>query len=304
MTDQFQVHEEKPDHHYRTEIPNIVFHLGLDIIAIAIYAYLKRIAGDYRSCYKSQKKICSELGISPATYIKYRDQLGLEHSMLGGKKLLNIMLRKKDDGNNETTLITIVDIWRDNGDYFRQDPHSKSERPPIQNMNDPHSKSEYKEEPLKKNPSKETTTPKEAKASVDVSLFKYIEGIPLHLQIRLVKEHSKEDLEKAVAVLKASKVPISNPYGFIVSAIGEGYNPSVTPEEKAEQLIGEHRSWTEKHLIPIENLKIGPGGAFGLAVMGKYVEICSVTTSKTFEYKSTIFLDEIKAYLKRLAIEL
>lgn len=41
----YYVYENKPDHHYRTEIPNIVFDLDLSDSQFRLYSQLKRIAG-------------------------------------------------------------------------------------------------------------------------------------------------------------------------------------------------------------------------------------------------------------------
>lgn len=111
--------EQQPDHHFRSEIPNIVYELGLSPIAFIIYSYLKRIAGDTGSCFKSIANLIKPMGISESSYKKYRKELTEKFDILGGLPLIRVEERKKKNGTNETTLITIVPIWRENGDYFR-----------------------------------------------------------------------------------------------------------------------------------------------------------------------------------------
>ena len=132
------VQNPKPDHHYRAETPNIVLELGLSLTAVGLYTYLKKIAGDEGMCWKSQSTICKEIGVAPATYVKYRDELAQPRDLLNGKPLVNVQIRKKDDGSNDTTTITMVDVSREDGDYFRSKKNvgrSKSEWKEEQSIN-------------------------------------------------------------------------------------------------------------------------------------------------------------------------
>jgi len=162
---QTQIIQQKPDHHFRSETPNIVFELGLSLPALGLYSYLKRTTGDGGVCWKRQAVICKEIGVSPTTYVKYRDELATTQPLLGGKPLISVHIRKKEDGSNDTTTISMIDIWRENGDYFRSKNnvgHPKSGRPPIQNLDDPIQILDGEEEQSKKNPLEEdnvTTVP-------------------------------------------------------------------------------------------------------------------------------------------------
>jgi len=51
---------------YRTEIPNVVFTLGLDPYALTLYCHLKRTTGaaDGGLCYKSTRTLADETGMS------------------------------------------------------------------------------------------------------------------------------------------------------------------------------------------------------------------------------------------------
>ena len=48
-------------HHYRTEIPNIIFHLNLSAYEFMLYSLYKRVAGDGGSCFMTVKNLLSML---------------------------------------------------------------------------------------------------------------------------------------------------------------------------------------------------------------------------------------------------
>jgi len=171
MADNFQVfEEEKPDHHYRTEIPNIVELLGLSPVDLAIYFKLKRPAGDDGMCTRSITKMAKELNVCENSVRNSIKKMREPFKLLGGKPLIRSRERKKSDKSNETNIVTIVNIWRENGDYFRaqekknkdkqtQIPPSPDEGDGLHQMKGGASSDEGKEEPFKKSKkSKKTTT--------------------------------------------------------------------------------------------------------------------------------------------------
>ena len=113
-----KVVEQKPDHHYRTELPNIMLELGLPVYALALYTYYKKVAGDSGHCNTSNATIQRVMGFSPNTTKKYRDVLARPHPLLGGKPLICVTEnRVTDEGDQETVLVRIVDIWTENTDW-------------------------------------------------------------------------------------------------------------------------------------------------------------------------------------------
>ena len=131
----FEIHEDLPDHHYRTEIPNIIFDLGLSSEEFKVYAVLKRIAGDRGACWMSQKKLAEMCGIGITKLKECIDSLASPNIQISDKRdeklkrhvhsqisLITVTRRKKSDGGDDTNLIKIVPIWRLNGDHFRGDP--------------------------------------------------------------------------------------------------------------------------------------------------------------------------------------
>ncbi len=94
-------------HHYRTEIPNIIFQLNLDPWTFKAYCVFKMTAGDKGSCFKSNSTLACEVGCRVPTLIKIKRSL----EDLG---LIKITKRKHEKGGDMPDLIHIVDIWPQN----------------------------------------------------------------------------------------------------------------------------------------------------------------------------------------------
>lgn len=156
--------------HYFTMIPNMVID-DLDYKSLGVYAYFRRVAGEQGQCYKSNKTMCDELGISANTLRKIRDDLE--------QRNLIRVIHQSDNSDgviNQPTIIQIVNIWGEN--FSRYTSKSNAPTPPkpqrignrlvdegvqneqggAQNLSGGHSKFEDgcamvepKEEPFKKN---------------------------------------------------------------------------------------------------------------------------------------------------------
>lgn len=114
-----QYEEERSDHHFRTEIPNIVYELGLSPYEMMAYNVIKRTCSDGGACWKRNSVISVECCMGET---KFRDCLKVLSSpfkKLNGKSLIRVEQRKKEDGSPDTNLVVVVNIWRENGDYFR-----------------------------------------------------------------------------------------------------------------------------------------------------------------------------------------
>lgn len=97
------IQDQSSIHHYRTEIPNIIFEMGLTVYEFSTYCHLKRTAGDRGECWKSSKILCEEIGVSLPKLIEIKRSLS-------EKGLIKVEKRFHEDGGNATDLITIVDV--------------------------------------------------------------------------------------------------------------------------------------------------------------------------------------------------
>jgi len=118
-------------HKYRTEIPNILFEMDLDPYELSFYLYLKRIAGDHGKCWKANKTMAKESNIC-VRKIKYL-KVTLEQ-----KNLIKVTQRKTENGDQDSSIIEIVDLWPKNFAHFLKpnEDISKS-KGVVHNMHDP-----------------------------------------------------------------------------------------------------------------------------------------------------------------------
>lgn len=161
-SDVIQIIEKKPDHHYRVEIPSIVHELDLSGNAFKVYSKIKQIAGDDGVCFMKISTLSEKCGVSENTLRSCIEDLEKNFDIIGSS-LIERTARKKVDGKDDTYLITIVDIWRVNGDYWRSISTEKKRQktdaniPPktrVQNLNPMGAKFEPKQEHSEEEPLK------------------------------------------------------------------------------------------------------------------------------------------------------
>jgi len=108
--EQLDVVDHSSLHHYRTEIPNIIFQLGLSAYEISLYLAIKRTAGDRGWSFIGTKRLAKESGMSEGKVSQVKKDLTKPHDLLNGKSLITITKRKREDGGNATDLIEITDV--------------------------------------------------------------------------------------------------------------------------------------------------------------------------------------------------
>lgn len=140
---------------YRTEIPNIIYSLGLTPFELALYNALKRTAGQNGTSRKSTPTLAKESGMSPGMVSKAKVGLAKPRPLLGNKPLIVINKEKNRNGGKAKDMIDIVDIWRENMAYFSKEQVHQNEGQ-VHGVNVTSSPSEIKKEPLE-----ERTTRKE-----------------------------------------------------------------------------------------------------------------------------------------------
>ncbi len=257
MSNQTHVTENKPDHHYRTEIPNIVFDLGLKPATFSLYCYYKRVAGDDNACWRSNAKIQKDMDMCAKSIAKHRAILATPMEALGGKSLITAAERFTEEGDPDTVLVGIVDVWRESGDFFR---NKKSDKGTAKNaggvpqkMREGTAKNAHKEEPLKKTPLKEepsTASPSccsheiyelvkrlpitDPEKKSLLAVFYYIPDEPFKLAIEAYRQFAdKRDLDCHIAVIR--------------KALNEEWTPNADMAEKAAKEYQKRQVLIDKH---------------------------------------------------------
>ena len=98
-------------HNYRTEIPNIIFHMNLTPWEFKAYCVIKKTAGDRGVCFKSNGTLSHEIGCSVPFTIDLKKELVRLN-------LIKIIKRKNEKGGDIPDLIHIKDIWPQNMEYM------------------------------------------------------------------------------------------------------------------------------------------------------------------------------------------
>ena len=109
-----ELNEECSLHTCRTELPNIVGDLGLNLFEHRLYCHFKSIAWDTRSCNQSNATIASICGMCEKMVRETKKRLEKPRAELGGKSLIRINKTKKQNGFKTTDSVTIVNIWPEN----------------------------------------------------------------------------------------------------------------------------------------------------------------------------------------------
>lgn len=232
----FSVREEKADHHFRTEIPNIIYALKLDPHTFMVYSFLKKVAGDGGGCWMSYPNIANEIGISESTIKKSIKKLECHFSIIGNRSLITVYDRKKDDGSPDTNLIVITDIWRINGDYNREKEYEKLKEKGGSSKNggvgflktEGGSLKTYKEEPSNKIQIKEVA----CMASPDFVKIDYVDGT--HRQI------SKQDLYFIAEKFKLNWS--TDEVCYLMEKLAKNRNPVVDLTKFCEAIIKAKRN--------------------------------------------------------------
>ena len=149
---------------YFAAIPNIVFTLGLNPYELVLYCYLKKVAGESGTCWKSTATIARDLPMGAGTVSRTKGSLAAPRAALNGKALISITA-KMLNGGHPSHAITITDIWPENmaelervstrSTQSERVPDGKATRSTQEGTRSTgegtRSTHDYKEEPKKKN---------------------------------------------------------------------------------------------------------------------------------------------------------
>lgn len=144
-------------HYWRTELPNIVFSLGLSPHEFLLYSYYKRVAGDRSECFQTQSTIAENTGMSVRKIRDANKELRKPRDKLGGKSLIRFYSTTTEHGDSGPNQILIVDIWPENSIAYADSKKDRSGtkcRGVRHEMPEGPARNADKEEPYKKNPNK------------------------------------------------------------------------------------------------------------------------------------------------------
>ncbi len=108
---QHTVRDQAPPHDYRTEIPNLVDDMHLTPEEFRLYGHLKRVAGDIGASWQSTRTLADACNMSVGSVVDAKHVL-TDHG------LIVVNLEGGPGGQHHN--ITIVDIWQQNYDHYRQ----------------------------------------------------------------------------------------------------------------------------------------------------------------------------------------
>lgn len=110
---EIQIEDLSNDKSYFTQIPNIIYRMGLGPYVIAYYSILKSIAGDRATCFMSQKNLARLVGCSDKQISLMNKFMSQPFKILNGKSLIRLKTQKRN-GEYLPNIIQVVDIWSEN----------------------------------------------------------------------------------------------------------------------------------------------------------------------------------------------
>lgn len=147
---------------YWTQIPNIVFDLGLKPFELVLYAHLKRAAGANikGKCTKSTPTLARETGMGAGTISRAKTALAKRRADLNNKSLIRTRETLNPRGGKKRHEIIITDIWKENMARFASSSveiETDTAQVPVRNdqVPEPSSPVEIKKNLLEEEPSKE-----------------------------------------------------------------------------------------------------------------------------------------------------
>lgn len=150
---------------YFSMTPHIIYEIGLKGNEIAVYGAIKRAAGENGGCSRSKATLAKNAGVCAKTIYSIIQKLCQINPILK-KPLIQSTTRFSENGDQETNLIEIVDIWPENMNLFKENigevnftpPQVTITRPPGNHYPTPQVTITSKEKPFKEKPFKKTTT--------------------------------------------------------------------------------------------------------------------------------------------------
>lgn len=206
---------EETSRNFRTEIPNIIFEMletgELSLSEFTLYLVYRRIAGENSECWTSTRTLANKCVMNKDTVTKSKKRLSLPFESLEGKPLIKIT--KGDRKKEETDTVVVVDIWRENNEFFKKRLRVRNEGGRVVRNKgteeDPFKKIPIKNPPLSSPPeTKKVDPPSEKKEEEDFSKFNFLEGTTLSPKekSRLRKDYTPDELKRALKISETQSI--------------------------------------------------------------------------------------------------
>jgi len=219
-----QITDEGDAKNYFTQVPNIVFDIGLSYQELALYLHLKRTAGASGRCFKSTRTLARECGMSPTIVVRAKGNLQTRRKELGGKALIVVTEKPNPKGGLPYHEIRITDIWKANTDRFSTSTGETEQVPYIALDN------QVPDMEL----ARENQVPQDAEAST----IEHVKQVPDMEHKKIVR---KEDSKKIGAGAKTNhgvalfrditgRYPGREVVGIVVTHLGECWDDTVARE--------------------------------------------------------------------------
>lgn len=168
LPDQFSF-KDHSERKYFSMIPHAITEIDLKANEIAVYLAIKRSAGENANCTKSRPKLAKHAGVCQRSIFNIIQKLCCVNKFLN-KPLIICNCRFTENGDKDTNLIEIVDIWHESNMLIEKIYGSATLAPPhanvalghakyaggvMQELPEGHARVADKEEPFNNNPIEE-----------------------------------------------------------------------------------------------------------------------------------------------------
>lgn len=323
METQSQIIYQETPRNFRTEIPNVVFELleagEISSNDLTLYSTYRRIAGEHGACWVGTRGLEKRCRLKDKTITASKKNLSRPFALLGGKSLINITPcdRKKEEADT----ITIIDIWPENHQYFknklrcskRGDGGVVNEGTRVSYLGG-HKKEPYKKEPKKNiiaqpnEPPKEPDKPKQPNGNNNFSIYSSLRNCDdfSDSQKRLLMKYPEQEVDRAVKFvyhpstkteggpigrLKYMQFILKNPESF-AETIDNLDNP-VAKMSKKEQLLSKFVKYQTYNGYEFVSDNVG----VSLCSQGQY-------TAYTVRHDSRNFVNEFTGILNKCGIQI
>lgn len=245
--------KDNSDRKYFCMIPHAIYEIGLKGNEIAVYGAIKRAAGESSNCTKSKPNLAKSAGVCKKSIFNIIKRLCETNKFLG-KPLILCHSRHTENGEWDTNMIEIVDIWKECICLIEKIEKKFGEvNITLPNVNVttgvgyplPQGRVTvtHKEESIKKNPDKEQQQPQplhqEKRNSVVVvfsSLEKFSDDqVPRDAKIDISEKYPEQRVNDAVeSVLQPEFDPRESILKALYAACKRGWKPPKKKEDYSE----------------------------------------------------------------------